>query len=131
MPPKKKKSPSAASGNDLVDALNKIYRRCGENEAEMARQLGVRQANVHRWRSGAVRPSAAAIKHIAATFGLSEADLLGGRVDSAVVAEPSLVGQEKRTLEHFEVLIRSDDEEVRTHLIRQVDIFYKRRKREK
>ena len=91
----------------------------------MARRLGVEQPNVHRWRSGAVRPSKAAIKGIAATFGLSENELLGGAVkEDPAHYGPKLSRAEQRALDIFDELMKSGDKEITSHLERQINLLY-------
>jgi len=91
----------------------------------MARRLGVKQPNVYRWRSGKVRPSSAALKHIAATFGISEKDLLAGVVvnESSEVYGPAPTQQQKRMQEMFDELKKSGDKEVLDHLDRQMGLL--------
>lgn len=90
----------------------------------MARRLGIKQPNVHRWRSGAVRPSKMAIKAIATTFGLTEDQLLHGDVDeSAVDYDPPLTRAQQRIIDIFDRLVKTGDKDIIDHLDRQISLL--------
>jgi transcriptional regulator with XRE-family HTH domain len=121
------------SETPIAHFLTKLKKLHGLTDEKIAEKIGAKYQNVQQWRTSKARPHRTTIRLIAATFGVSEAELLSGVVDETpdIYGKAELKGNKKLAAEMFEELIRSDDDEIVGLLERQMQLLYDLHQRRK
>jgi transcriptional regulator with XRE-family HTH domain len=107
----------------LAAFLTKIKDLTGKSDLQIANEIGTRQVNVRRWRLGEVVPPAPTLRHIAAVYGTTDAELGAANVVDGSGIPAALKGNKKRAMELFDGLLRSGDDALVDHLVRQIELL--------
>jgi transcriptional regulator with XRE-family HTH domain len=67
------------AGQRFGARLRSLRESAGMNQSQLAMKVGTKQSAISRWERNAAEPKIALIERLAATFGMSAAELLTGR----------------------------------------------------
>lgn len=105
----------------------KFHRECaGLNQPELAKQLGISQANISRWERGAVMPSIEFCIKLADFYGITIDELLGVTDDFGARTTPNAApmsdtysSEERRIIAQY----RNLPEQLRELVRQQLDVY--------
>ena len=109
----------------FIDIYEELCKKAGKKPYTVAKEIGLGSSNVAQWKKGST-PRPEVLQKLSDYFGVSQAELLGLKLDNEKSPTPDGVELDPVTQELFDIVNSSDEDELKT-LLEMARLIKKRR----